>query len=88
MKANKSGRIKEQFSAIREYFAFYICASGYAEKAPFLAIAPAPYLPTPPSSKYTLVMDLLECFCLRRKKSSLSFRPFADYFLDEMSQYF
>ena len=31
---------------------------------------------------------MLECFCTKSKKATQSFRPFAEYFLDEMSQYY
>ena len=88
MKSNKTLHVKGQFSAIQEYFAFFICASDFSEKAPFLAVAPAPYLPEQEFEKYTLVIDVLECFCSKSKKATQTFRPFSEYFLDEMSQYF
>ena len=47
-----------------------------------------PYLPPQDFDKYTLVIDVLECLCSHNKKSVQSFRPFAEYFLDEMSQYY
>lgn len=51
--------------------------TGRAENAPFLAIAPAPYLQPQDFDKYTLVIDVIECFCSHNKKSAQSFRPFA-----------
>lgn len=49
-------------------------------------MAPNPYLPpslTP--EKYTLVVDLLQVMHSPKKQS---FRPYSQYFLDEMSQYY
>ena len=80
-KANKTRKVDDQFSAIREYFAIYLCESGNADRAPFLAVAPAPYLFEQPFKKYTLVIDILDCFCSRNRKSALTFRPFAEHFL-------
>ena len=45
LKANKTLHVRGQFAAIQEYVAFYMWATSNADKAPFLAVAPAPYLP-------------------------------------------
>ena len=87
MKANKTMHITAQFRAILEYFAFYLCSSDNSKKAPFLAVAPAPYLPETQSEKYTLVIDILEC-CYAKNKRPYPTRPFAEYFIDEMSRYY
>lgn len=59
MKANKTLHVKGQFAAIQEYFAFFMYATERAGKAPFLAIAPAPYLPPQDFDKFTLVIDVI-----------------------------
>lgn len=81
-KANKTLHVKGQFTAIQEYFAFFLHLSNKASLAPFLSVAPPPYLPAQDFDKYTLVIDVLECLCSHNKKSMQSFRPFAEYFLD------
>ena len=88
MKANKTMHVHGQLSAILEYFAYFINGLDRNDKLPFLAVAPAPFLPELEFPKYTLVIDVLEVFCSRNKKSIQTFRPFAEYFLDEMSQYY
>lgn len=57
---------------------------------PFLAVAPNPYLaPALRNGKYTLVIDCIEVFCNGTKKSKTNtFRPYAQHFLNEMSQYY
>jgi hypothetical protein len=45
LKNNKTLHVSGQLSLLLEYFAFFLNASGFAYKIPFLAIAPAPYLP-------------------------------------------
>lgn len=90
---NKSS-LEQTFYNLLEYFSFYLNVSELEHMIPFLAVAPNPYLSAGIASsrnsmKYTLVVDVLELFCLGTKKSKTSvFRPYSQHFLHEMSQYY
>ena len=74
--------LEQTFYSLLEYFAFYLCVSELDHMAPFLAVAPNPYLsPAAPDHKYTLVLDFSEVFCLANQRKSRSFRPYSQHFL-------
>lgn len=88
IRTNKTMDAKNQFLTYREFIAYFLCETDRHQLAPFLSTAPAPFLPPQEFQKYTLVIDVFECLMTRSRKSVQTFRPFAEYFLDEMSQYY
>jgi CTD small phosphatase-like protein 2 len=79
--------LQQNFYYILEYFALFLNLCELDHRIPFLAVAPNPYLPpTTTPEKYTLVIDLLQVMC--HPKKTESFRPYSQYFFDEMSQYY
>ena len=73
--------VRDHFNKILSYYAFFLCVSQKDKKIPFLAVAPAPFLETPQKHQYTLVIDMIEVFCNKNRKSPQVFRPYAEYFL-------
>lgn len=69
-----------------EYFALFLNLCELDHRIPFLAVAPNPYLPPTTTERYTLVIDLLQVMCHPKKTDC--FRPYTQYFIEEMSQYY
>lgn len=75
--------VGKYFYQLLEGFSFYLHLNHFEDKAPFLAIAPSPYLP--PSHKYTLMIDI---FDVMFDEESSCFRPQSQFFIEEMSEYY
>ena len=75
-----------------ENFEGSIMASSYLKKNKFFKPLPAPYLISPPSKPYTLILDLDETLVHFQIKSNkggtLRARPYLFGFLEEMGHYF
>lgn len=86
MRNSNKFTLQQNFYSILEYFALFLNLCELDHRIPFLAVAPNPYLPPPAGERYTLVVDLLQIMCHPKKTDC--FRPYSQYFLDEMSQYY
>lgn len=85
VKVINKASLEQTFYNVLEYFSFYLNLSDLGHMIPFLAVAPNPYLPPTVGNgnmKYTLVVDILEIFCLGTKKAKSNvFRPYSQHFL-------
>ena len=78
--------LQQNFYYVLEYFALFLNLCELDHRIPFLAVAPNPYLPPPTSERYTLVFDMLQIMCYPKKTDC--FRPYSQYFIEEMAQYY
>ena len=91
-----SSSIKTLLYALLSFFAFYINAIKAQHAIPFLATAPGPFIIESTEHEYTLVIDFVKVFTDQsqhrrrrgRHKDSINIRPYAYYFLREMSKYY